>query len=269
MPEAIPDPKRSRAKLIASAAICAALYAIVNAITSFIGTPFGVGEFRPGVIIPAFFALVSGPLPAAFGAGVGSFIGDMISLVPTGRSTFIVALAAGGTGNFVGFLVLGWVFEKLRTWKGFVVGTTAGLFLGNLVAATGVVLILSLPYAILSGLLLFWFGTMFPFVIIFVPILVRLMKPYASQFSSSRTYPEINEPNRKILWAWSIVVALLVVGALLVALLSQASFIQQNGGTAAWELLFVISAIAVIAVGAFLPQISKPAAKQEKLQTQP
>lgn len=248
----------SRVRLIASAAICAALYAIVNAITSFIGTPFGIGEFRPGVVIPAFFALVSGPLPAAIGAGVGSFIGDMISLVPTGRSTFLLALAAGGTGNFVGFLILGWIFEKLRNWKGFVVGTTAGLFFGNLVAAGVVVLILSLSTSVMTGLLLFWFGTMFPFVIIFVPVLIRFMRPYASKLTPERPYPEISEPNRIAVWGWSIVVALLVIGALLVALLAESGFISENGGTLAWEGLFVVSAVAVIVVGAFLPRIFSP-----------
>ena len=249
---------RSRVRLIASAAICAALYAIVNAITSFVGTPFGIGEFRPGVIIPAFFALVSGPVPAAIGAGVGSFIGDMISLVPTGRSTFLLALAAGGTGNFIGFLTLGWIFEKLRNWKGFVVGTTAGLFLGNLVAAGVVVLILSLSISVMTGLLLFWFGTMFPFVIIFVPVLIRFMRPYASKLTPERAYPEIAEPNRIAVWSWSIIVALLVIGALLVALLAESGFISQNGGTQAWEGLFVVSAIAVVIVGAFLPKIFSP-----------
>lgn len=245
----------SRAKSIASAAICAALFAAVNAATSFAPTPFGVGEFRPGVVIPAFFALVAGPLPAAVGAAVGSFIGDMVSLVPTGRSTFILALAAGGSGNFLGFLVLGWIYEKLRSWRGFVIGTTAGLFVGNFVAAAVVVLILSLSAPILSGLLLFWFGTMFPFVIIIVPVLLRFLRPYASQFSVGRPYPEMIEPNRKVVWTWSIVVALLVVAALLVALLTQSGYIAQTGGSLAWESLFVVSAIAVIAIGAFLPRL--------------
>src|SRR5215467_5767946 len=96
--------KRSRSSLVSSAAICAALYAIVNIATSFIQTPFGLGEFRPGVVIPAFFAITAGPLPAALGAAVGSFVGDMVSLVPAGRSTFIWAVGAGGIGNFLGFL---------------------------------------------------------------------------------------------------------------------------------------------------------------------
>ncbi len=98
---------QSRAKLVASAAICAALYAIVNILTSVLRTPFGVGEFRPGVVIPAFFAVVVGPIPAGVGAAIGSFISDIISLVPGGGSTPALALLAGAPANFVGFLLLG------------------------------------------------------------------------------------------------------------------------------------------------------------------
>jgi hypothetical protein len=272
---------RSKSSLVSTAAICAALYAIVNIATSFIQTPFGIGEFRPGVIIPAFFAITAGPIPAAIGAAVGSFIGDMISLVPTGKSTFIWAVGGGGIGNFFGFLALGWIYEKMKSWKGFVFGTTVGLFVGNLIAATGVVLlgILFLPLSSLNpfpgmanitatgwiiGLLLFWFGTMFPFVIILVPGIVRLMRPYASSLSVGRQYPELAEPNKKIVWSWSILVAILVLAALAVAIASGLSGVSTVvgafGGTVNWELLFIISAIAVLVVGAFLPQIS-PRAK--------
>jgi hypothetical protein len=267
----------SRSKFVATAAICAALYSIANALTSFISTPFGIGEFRPGIVIPVFFALVSGPVPAAIGAGVGSFIGDMFTLVPEGRSTFLWAVFGGGLGNFVGILALGWIYEKLRTWRGFIFGTTVGLFLGNLVAAAGVVFIgmffipisalnpfpgmtgnLSLAGGFLVGLLLFWFGTMFPFVVILDPPLVRLMRPYASQLSASESYPEIEKPSNKVLWTWSIIVAVLVLAALVVALFSGASgistIVRAYGGATDWEFLFVISAIAVLVVGAFLPQ---------------
>jgi MFS family permease len=267
----------NRSKFVATAAICAALYAITNALTSFITTPFGIGEFRPGIVIPVFFALVSGPVPAAIGAGVGSFIGDMLTLVPEGRSTFLWAVFGGGLGNFIGILALGWIYEKLRTWRGFIFGTTVGLFLGNLVAASGVVFIgmffipfsslnpfphmvgnLGLAGGLLVGLLLFWFGTMFPFVIILDPPLIRIMRPFAGQLSGNRSYPEIEKPSNKVLWTWSIVVALLVLGALVVALFSGAtgisSIVSSYGGTTAWAVLFVVSAITVLIVGAFLPQ---------------
>ena len=271
-----------RARLVASAAICAALYAIVNAATSFITTPFGLGEFRPGVVIPAFFAITAGPLPAALGAGIGSFIGDMVSLVPAGRSTFLWALLAGGTGNFLGFLVLGLVYERLKNWRGFIFGTAAGLFVGNLVAAAGVVLLgmffLSsssvnpfpgmaggLAGGIGVGLLLFWFGTMFPFVIILVPPVVRLLRPYASNLSVGRVYPDLSEQNKKLLWTWSILVAVLVLAALVVAIFSGVpgikAIVTADGGALNWELLFIISAIGVLIVGALMPQISVPTRK--------
>ncbi|MDA4112140.1 MAG: hypothetical protein OK439_06340 [Thaumarchaeota archaeon] len=262
---------------MSSAAICAALYAIVNIATSFIQTPFGIGEFRPGVVIPAFFAITAGPLPAALGAAIGSFIGDMLSLVPAGKSTFIWAIGGGGIGNFFGFLALGWVYEKMKSWRGFALGTTAGLFLGNLIAAIGVVFLgmLFLPLSAINpfpgmsnitaggwviGLLLFWFGTMFPFVIILVPPIVRLMKPYASSLSIGRQYPELEERNKKVVWGWSILVAILVLAGLAVALISGLSGVKTVvsvfGGSVNWEILFIISAIAVLVIGAFLPQIS-------------
>ncbi len=244
--------------MVASAAICAALYAIVNALTSLLKTPWGVGEFRPGVIIPGFFAVVAGPIPAAIGAGVGSFVGDMVSLVPAGGSTPFLALFVGAPANFIGFLVLGWVFQKFPTWKGFIIGTTSGLFLGNLFAAEGVGAVLNLPQASAIGLLLFWFGTMFPFVVIFVPALVRFLKPQASKLTNKSSYPEITEPNPKVLWTWSVLVSILVIAAMLVIVFSQASFVQLTGGTlVAWEALFLISAASVLIVGAFIPRASR------------
>lgn len=276
----------NRSKLIASAAICASLYAIVNALTSFISTPFGLGEFRPGAVIPAFFAITVGPLPAALGAGIGSFLGDMISLVPTGRSTFLWALVAGGTGNFLGFLTLGYVYDKLKNWRGFIVGSTAGLFVGNVVAAAGVVLLgmFFLPPSSLNtfngmpggpaaeigmGLFLFWFGTMFPFVIILVPPIVRLLRPYAGSLSVGRRYPDLRETNKRLLWSWSIIVALLVLAALAVAIFSGIPgidiIVKAYGGVRTWEGLFIVAAAAVLIAGAFLPQLSSPPKSEEKV----
>jgi hypothetical protein len=269
----------SRVRLIASAAVCAALYAIVNAATSLIHTPWGIGEFRPGVVIPAFFAITAGPIPAAIGAGVGSFIGDMISVVPQGSSTFLWAIAAGAPGNFIGFLALGIVYEKMKKWKGFAFGTTIGLFLGNLVAAAFIVYtgMFFLPNSTINpfpgmqtnlatgigvGLLLFWFGTMFPFVIILVPPLVRLLRPYASSLAVGREYPDLSEGNRKLVWGWSILVAVLVLAALVVAIFSGVAgikdIVSSKGGAEFWEAIFIISAVSVLIVGAFIPQLAPP-----------
>jgi hypothetical protein len=182
----------------------------------------------------------------------------MISLVPSGGSTPFLALFVGAPANFIGFLVLGWLFQKIPTWKGFITGTTAGLFLGNLYAAEGVGLVLNLPQATDLGLLLFWFGTMFPFVVIFVPALVRLMRPVASQLSNKNIYPEITEPNRKVLWTWSIIVSILVLAAMVLVLVSQSALITaQNSSPVAWVVLFLIGAVSVLVVGAFIPKSAK------------
>ena len=214
----------------------------------------------------------------------------MVSLVPAGRSTFLWALLAGGTGNFLGFLVLGLVYERLKNWRGFILGTAAGLFVGNLVAAAGVVLLgmFFLPSSAANsfpgmagglaggigiGLLLFWFGTMFPFVIILVPPIVQFAAPYASNLSVGRMYPILSEPNKKILWTWSILVAALVLTALVVALFSGVPGIKDivtgDGGAFNWELLFIISAIAVLVVGALLPEISSPTPKTQNPAAKP
>ncbi len=246
----------STARLVAAAATCAALYAIVNIMTSPIRAPWGVGEFRPGVVIPAFYALVFGPIPAAFGAGLGSFIGDMVSLVATGASTPLVAIVAGGGGNFVGFLILGWVYQKIKGWKGFIFGTTSGLFVGNLWAAAGVVFLYGFPKILILGYLLFWFGTMFPFVIILVPALVRAMRPYASKLSANSSYPELAEPKKSVLWTWTITVSVLVLASLGVFLAFESSLSKDF--SAYWmEILLLISAVSVLVVGAFIPSAKR------------
>ncbi len=161
--------------------------------------------------------------------------------------------------------MLGLVYERLKNWRGFIFGTAAGLFVGNLVAAAGVVLLgmFFLPTSAANpfpgmagglaggigiGLLLFWFGTMFPFVIILDPPIVRLLRPYASNLSVGRAYPDLSEPNKRVLWSWSILVSILVLGALAVALFSGVpgikSIVSGDGGVLNWELLFIISAVA-------------------------
>ena len=249
---------RSSARLIASAAICAALYAIVNIVTSPIRAPWGVGEFRPGVVIPAFFAVVDGPIPAGIGAGLGSFIGDMISLVATGGSNPTLAVVAGAPANFLGFLILGWIFEKFKTWKGFALGSAVGLLVGNLWAAAGVVLILGLPNILILGYLMFWFGTMFPFVIVLVPPLVKYMAPFSSRLTRGTKYPKFAEPARKVVWVWTGVVTVLVLVCLGVFLLASDQLVASNFGSPTWiEILLAVSAISVIAVAAFIP-VSDP-----------
>jgi hypothetical protein len=173
--------KSSAASSLARMAMCAALYAVVNGITAPIGTPWGVGQFRPGVVVPAIFAITSGTMVGAVGAGVGSLVGDILFLVPLGQTSYILAVGAGLPGNFVGFLLFGLIVNRYKSWSAFAVGSAASLLVGNLIAAAGVML-LAFSTATgtsfwmgLAGFTLFWEFTMLPFMILVVPIILRAL----------------------------------------------------------------------------------------------
>jgi hypothetical protein len=255
----------SRTKFVTSTAACAALYAVTNALTSFIHTPWGVGEFRI-VIVPAFFALVSGPLSAAVGGAVGSFLGDLV-LQGTGGTNLVLNLTVGVPANFVGPFLIGWIFQKVKNWRGFIAGSVVGLFVGNLIAAAGVVFVLGalgtrLPDLVILGLLLFWFGTMFPVEVIAVPPIIRALRPWASKLSSG-DYPVINEPDKRSLWAWTATVTIIVLaGVPIIFLLSTTSYWQQLTGVFSesppswvWAMLFALSALAVVVMAGLVNKL--------------
>lgn len=179
--------RSSAASSLARMAICAALYAIVNGMTAVIGTPWGVGQFRPGVVVPAIFAITSGTMVGAVGAGVGSLVGDILFLVPLGQTNYLLAVAAGLPGNFLGFLLFGLIVNRYRSWSAYALGSAASLLIGNLIAAAGV-MFLAFPNAAgnsfwmgLAGFTLFWEFTMLPFMIVVVPIVLRTL--YANRTS--------------------------------------------------------------------------------------
>lgn len=74
--------EKHKIKSIVLITLCATLYASLIALTATIPTPWGVGHFRPAVVIPALFALIANPWIAAFGAALGTQIGSFI--LPTG-----------------------------------------------------------------------------------------------------------------------------------------------------------------------------------------
>ena len=173
---------------IALISISAALYAAAIGATSPISTPWGVGQFRPGVIFPAVFAIIYGPLVGGIGAAIGTFVGDVVFLTPLGLTTPLLSIIAGVPGNFVGFFLLGWFIRKYRSWFGFVFGSFISLLVGNLIAALGVVTYLALflgwstfPVDALVGAVFgftfFWLVTMIPFVIPLVPPIVAALQP--------------------------------------------------------------------------------------------
>jgi len=116
---------------------CAALYALAITATAPIPTPWGVRHFRPGIVVPALFAVISTPRIAGLGAAIGTFVGSFI-LSLFGLSNLILSLISGVPGNFIGFYMLGYLLSRYRSWGSFIVSSFTSLFIGNFIAASGV-----------------------------------------------------------------------------------------------------------------------------------
>ena len=182
------DKRPNRTVVVSRIAICAALYAVTIGITAAIPTPFSIGQFRPGVVIPALFSIIFGTLVGAVGAALGSFIGDIIFLTPLGRTDPFLALVAGVPGNLVGFLIFGVIINRYRSWSWFMIDSLVALFIGNFIAGAGVVLTVfqirgtPLPFGAALGATLgfafWWLFTMLPFMLLVLPLILRVFLRY-------------------------------------------------------------------------------------------
>jgi hypothetical protein len=170
--------------LIVATAMCAGLYAAGSFLTAYIESPWGVGQFRPAVIIPAFFATIFGPFAGGVGAALGTFIADSAKHGYPYPGSFLASV----WGNLIGFYLFGWLLRRKFSWGRFVAVSNVTLVVANLIVAflyvfTFKVLYLSDPkyltmppdvqifYSV--GLTIWWFVTMLPFVILVTPLLIR------------------------------------------------------------------------------------------------
>ena len=188
---------------VATIALTAVLYSLAKGATGFIHTPWGVGELLIGIFVPAFLAVVCDTWSVAIGAGMGTFIGDMLFLYPTGGTNPALSLISGVPANFVAFLLFGWFVKRFRSWGSFVAATLSFVTLGNLIAASSIVflgasvfvavkpLVAAYPAeALVFGFTAFWTITMVPFIVIVVPILVRAVRPLKGRTSIITSLPE-------------------------------------------------------------------------------
>jgi len=172
---------------VTNTSTCAALYAVAISATAFVPTPWGVGQFRPGVVVPAIYAFIGGPMEAGLGAAIGTLIGSFIlQAAGTGLGP-LGSILSGSPANFIAFYLLSWFVTKYRSWGGFIVGTFVSLILGNLIAAGGVAMyltyvvprwltmMLDVKLATVVGLTLFWTVTMLPFILIPVPLVIAAL----------------------------------------------------------------------------------------------
>lgn len=169
----------------------AVLYWIFSYLTSSI-TLLGIAQFRPAVVIPALFATLFGPWVGGVGAAVGTFINSFF--VPTGPA---LSLVAGVPGNFAAFYLLGFLTHRKFSWGRVYLASIIALFVGNLVAAIGVAFFFMFVNPIWATLSLeqivtivivfvgWWIITMFPFIAVIYPFLIRAVSYAAPQFVPS------------------------------------------------------------------------------------
>jgi hypothetical protein len=222
------EPVAPRAQLstrVAIIAMTAVLFAAAKGITGYIPSPWGVGQLFIASFVPIFLATVSETVPVAIGAGLGSFIGDMIFLLPIGATNPPLALAAGVPANVFAVLLFGWLVKRYRSWTSFITATVVALTLGNLMAAALVGLVgpyLFAPLAGLTevlgfivGLTAFWDTTSIPAVLIIVPVLLRAVKPLKGRSAIMSDYPSWSGSEVRRLVPTSILysAAFLVIGA--------------------------------------------------------
>ncbi|MFB3888154.1 MAG: ECF transporter S component [Candidatus Bathyarchaeia archaeon] len=185
--------------IIVATALNAALYAVSSFTTAYIPSPWGVGQFRPAVVIPAFFSVIFGPWAGGIGAALGTLIADSVKH----GGIYPGSLLAAVPGNFLGFFIMGYALRKKFNWARFITVTNIALLVSNAIVAFLYVFVYKFLYAQASaftqssgdalvalslGLTIFWFVTMLPFVLLLVPSLVAVV---------ARAFPSITPPDVK------------------------------------------------------------------------
>jgi hypothetical protein len=173
--------KRSVSLEVAQSAVCAVLYAMGSYLTAYISSPWGSGQFRPAVVIPAIFATLFGPFVGGIGAALGTLVADSIKH----GELYVRSLVSAVPGNLIGFYLFGWLMKRRFNWENFVKTSQVTLLVSNLIVAFlyvyyRVFVDASYPVAFADswiyvslGLVAWWYVTMLPFVLLLGPPLIR------------------------------------------------------------------------------------------------
>jgi hypothetical protein len=208
---------------VVATALNAALYAVGAYATSYIPSPWGVGQFRPAVIVPALFATVFGPWAGGVGAALGTLIADSAKH----GGLYFGSLLAAVPGNFVGFFLFGYILQKKFSWARFVTAANVTLVVANLIVAFLYVYVFKLLYAqaaaftqltldaltVLSlGLTLFWFVTMLPFVLLVTPpLIVTVTSAFPRIVAEDLRANALKQPPKRLL-----ALSMLIPGAIMI-----------------------------------------------------
>jgi len=150
-------------------------------LTAYTSSPWGAGQFRPAVVVPAVFAALFGPVVGGVGAAVGTLIVDSIKH----GFPYPPGLVASVPGNLVGFLFFGWLMKKEFSWGNFIRSSQITLLVSNAMTAFLYVYYRTFiegffPPAfkeswiyISLGFLAWWYVTMLPFMLLLGPPFIR------------------------------------------------------------------------------------------------
>jgi uncharacterized membrane protein len=254
--------------IVVTAAINAALYAVGAYATSYIPSPWGIGQFRPAVIVPALFATIFGPWAGGIGAALGTLIADSVKH----GGLYFGSLLAAVPGNFVGFFIFGYVLQKKFNWAKFVTVANVTLVIANAIVAFLYVFAFKYLYAqafteltsealtILSvGLTIFWFVTMLPFVLLVTPPLIMAVSSAFPSIVPEDLRKNVRKQPPKRLLGLSMLIpgAVMICIALITSYTTFGSYLSTKFATNYFpttvmtllQLLFYVAGIALTIVG--------------------
>ncbi len=166
---------------VALSATCAVLYAMGSLLTTYIHSPWGAGQFRPAVVIPAVLSTIFGPMVGGLGAAVGTLLADSISH----GQFYVRSLVSSVPGNFVGFYAFGWLMKRKFSWGNYIKASQVTLLVANAIVAFLYVyfrvfvegsypIVFRQTWIYISlGLVAWWYVTMLPFVLLIGPPLIQ------------------------------------------------------------------------------------------------
>ncbi|QOJ78775.1 hypothetical protein IG193_08510 [Infirmifilum lucidum] len=202
--------------------VCSVLYALGAYATGWIVSPWGRGQFRPAVAIPAAFALID-PLAASAGAALGTLIADSWKH----GTLYLPSLLAAVPGNFIGFYVFGLLLKRRSTWSGFILASLVAMALGNFIVAflyVPVIVLLGIipplppePLLLLAtGLWVWFFATEYPFLLVFIPPVAKALAASLPSITYFKPGPLTLEEGKRLATIQFLAALLLAVASIAV-----------------------------------------------------
>jgi hypothetical protein len=254
-------------------AMCAVLYAVGAYLTAFLVSPWGAGQFRPAVVIPAVFASLFGPMVGGLGAAIGTLIADSVAH----GQLYVRSLVSAVPGNFVGFYLFGWLMKRRFGWASYVKASQITLILANSIVAFlyvyyRVFVDASYPVAfrdawvyVSLGLVAWWYVTMLPFVLVIGPILIRAVAPALTGLLPRELSLKLKEqvPRRSLFLAMLMpsIVTLVIGITLLTAnpgLLVASNFAPNALILAGMQVMFIGSGLILLALSLLTLGLTRP-----------